>query len=144
MTLPPWEYLTQPFDPVFFPDLFSLTWIVSLVLLVVLVVLYNVRTRALHRHRPFLDLWEWLLWGGLSAFGLVLVASVFAFEFWLVLLFEIVGLGVLVWIRFFRFPPELEAYQARLAKQRYAQRRRLARPEATIRQRPVRRSRRRR
>jgi hypothetical protein len=74
----------------------------------------------------------------------VLVATVFAFEFWLVLLFEIVGLGVLVWIRFFRFPPELEAYQARLAKQRYAQRRRVSRPEATIRQRPVRRSRRRR
>jgi hypothetical protein len=142
--LAPWEYLTQPFEPELFPDLFNLTWVAALVLLVVLVVLYNVRTRALHRHRPYVDMWEWLMWAGVSAFGLVLVGTVFAFEFWLVLVFEVVGLGTLAWIRFVKFPPELQAYQVRLDKQRYARRTRFTRPEATIRQRPVRRSRRRR
>ena len=34
----------------------------AFVLLVVLVVLYNVRTRALHRHKPYAEMWEWLLW----------------------------------------------------------------------------------
>ena len=38
------------------------------------VVLYNVRTRALHRHAPYLDLWEWMLWTGLALFGLLLTA----------------------------------------------------------------------
>jgi hypothetical protein len=41
---------------------FHPTWIASLVLLIVLVVLYNVRTRALHRHAVYLEMWEWLWW----------------------------------------------------------------------------------
>ena len=49
VTLPPWDYLFLSFNSDNFPDLFHPTWIASLVLLVVLVVLYNVRTRALHK-----------------------------------------------------------------------------------------------
>ena len=52
MTLAPWEYLFQSFNSDNFPDMFHPTWIASLVLLVVLVVLYNVRTRALTATRP--------------------------------------------------------------------------------------------
>lgn len=144
MTIPPWEYLFLPFTPENFPDLFTITWVAGLVLLAVLVVLYNLRTRALHRHQPFLDMWEWTLWTGLSTFGLILVGSTFEFEFWLVLLFEVIGLGFLAWVRFVKFPPELAVYQTRLAKQRYISRARFTRPESTIRQRPTRRSRRRR
>jgi hypothetical protein len=144
VTIAPWEYLFLPFTPENFPDLFTLTWIAGLALLVLLVVLYNLRTRSLHRHQPYLDMWEWLLWSGLTTFGLVLVGATFKFEFWLVLLFEIVGLAVLAWVRFVKFPPELALYQSRMAKQRYYSRTRFSRPEATIRQRPVRRSRRRR
>ena len=51
MTLPPWEYLFMSFNSRNFPDLFDPIWIASAVLLVVLIVLYNVRTRALHKHR---------------------------------------------------------------------------------------------
>ena len=69
MRLPPWDYLFLPFDPHTFHDLFTPMWVASLVLLVVLVVLYNVRTRALHRHAPYLDMWEWLLWSGLALFS---------------------------------------------------------------------------
>ena len=50
MTLAPWEYLFQSFNHDNFPDLFHPMWVASLVLLVVLLVLYNVRTKALHRH----------------------------------------------------------------------------------------------
>ena len=73
----PWEYLF-PFTVHNFPDLYTPLWVASLVLLGVLVILYNVRTRALHRHAAYLDLWEWLLWTGLSLFGLLLVAALFA------------------------------------------------------------------
>jgi hypothetical protein len=51
-------------------------WVASIALLVTLVILYNVRTRALHRHAVYLDMWEWLLWSGISL-RLILVASVF-------------------------------------------------------------------
>ena len=144
MRLPPWDYLFVPFNPHTFPDLFTPMWVASLVLLGVLVVLYNVRTRALHRHAVYLDLWEWLLWSGLALFGLVLTASVFAFEFIVLLVILGVGLSVMVWVRFIRFPPMLRGYEARLAKQRYYTKTKFSKPEATIRPKTARRSKRRR
>ena len=144
MRLPPWDYLFVPFNPHTFPDLFTPMWVASLVLLGVLVVLYNVRTRALHRHAVYLDMWEWMLWSGLALFGLVLTASVFAFEFIVLLVILGVGLSVMVWIRFLRFPPILRGYEARLAKQRYYTKTKFSKPEATIRPKTARRSKRRR
>jgi hypothetical protein len=142
--LAPWEYLFLPFNPHNFPDLFTPIWVASLVLLTVLVILYNVRTRALHRHAVYLDLWEWLLWSGLALFGLVLTASVFAFEFIVLLVILSIGMAAMLWIRFLRFPPILRAYEVRLAKQRYFARTKAARPEATIRPKTARRTKRRR
>jgi len=142
--LPPWDYLFLPFTPHNFPDLFTPIWIASLALLAALVVLYNVRTRALHRHAPYLDLWEWLLWSGLALFGLVLTASVFSFEFIVLLVILAIGLGVLLWVRFLRFPPILRAYEVRMAKQRYYTKTKFSRPETTIRPKTTRRSKRRR
>ncbi len=146
MLLPPWEYLLEPFNPHTFPDLFTPTWVVCLVLLVALIVMYNVRTRTLHRHAPYLDLYEWLLWTGLSVFGLLLTAAVFSFDLIIVLVIGVIGLSTLTWVRFIRFPPILDAYEHKLAKQRYYTKSKYDRAEATIRQKPkpARRSRRRR
>ena len=135
MTLAPWDYLFQSFSSHNFPDLFHPTWIASLVLLIVLMVLYRVRTRALHRHQPYVDLWEWLWWTGLITFSLLIIESIFVFDFILVLATEIIGLGTLVWIRFMRFPPILRAHEQRLARQRYFTKQKFADPEATIRRR---------
>ena len=144
MLLAPWAYLFTPFTPHTFPDLFTPVWVASLVLLALLVVLYNFRTRALHRHAPYLDMWEWLLWTGLSLFGLLLTASLFAFEFIVLLVVFSVGMGMLLWIRFLRFPPILRAYEVRMAKQRYYTKTTFSRPETTIRPKAARRSKRRR
>lgn len=133
MLLPPWDYLFQAFNPHTFPDLFTPTWVAALVLLVGLVILYSVRTKALHKHADYLDLYEWLLWSGLSVLGLILTAAVFNFDLIVLLVIMVVGLGTLAWIRFVRFPPILEAYERRLAKQRYYTRNKFAHPESTIR-----------
>ncbi len=144
MTLAPWEYLFEAFNSTNFPDLFHPIWIASLVLLVILTVLYNLRTRALHRHPPYLEMWEWLWWTGLITFSLILIESLFVFDFFLVLTTLIVGLGALVWIRFIRFPPYFVAYEAKLARERYNTQRRYADPDATIKKRGGRPQRRRR
>ena len=144
MTRLPWDYLFTPFTRQNFPDLFDQTWVASAVLLVALVILYAARTRSLHRHRDYLDLYEWLFWTGLITFSLLLVESVFRFDFFLVLTTMIVGIGTLVWVRFRRFPPILAAYEHRLARQRYFSRTKFQRPESTIRPKTARRSRRRR
>ena len=135
MRLPPWDYLFESFNPHTFPDLFTPMWVASLILLGVLVVLYNVRTRALHRHQPYVDLWEWLWWTGLITFGMLVVEALFVFDFILVLVTAFIGLGTLVWIRFVRFPPLLRAHEQRLARERYYSKQKFADPEATIRRR---------
>jgi hypothetical protein len=144
VTLAPWDYLFESFNSHNFPDLFHPTWIASLILLVILVVLYIVRTRQLHKHQPYVDLWEWLWWTGLVTFGLVLVEALFVFDYILVLATQIIGLGALVWIRFVRFPPILRIHEQRLARERYFTKQKFADPEATIRRRGGRRQQRRR
>ena len=135
MTRAPWEYLFESFNSFFFPDVFWPTVIASIVGLVAVVLLYNLRTRQLHRHRPYLDLWEWLLWTGLITFSMLLVGALFAFDFILVLATALIGVATLVWIRFRRFPPIILAYERQLARQRYVSRQRATDPEATIRRR---------
>lgn len=144
MTRPPWEYLFVSFNSINFPDLFHPTWIASAVLLAVLAVLYNVRTRALHKHPAFVDLWEWLWWTGLITFFLLVIESLFVFDFVLVLLTEIIGFATLVWIRFVRFPPLLRVHEHRIARERYYTKQKFSDPEATIRRRGGRRQQRRR
>ncbi|MFM2105708.1 MAG: hypothetical protein RL338_740 [Chloroflexota bacterium] len=133
MTLLPWEYFFEAFSRRNFHDLYTPTWVASLVLMIALIVLYNVRTRQLHRHPPYLDLYEWLLWTGVITLGLLLVYALFVFDFIFVLVTLVGGLALLVWIRFVRFPPILAAYETKLAKARYLSRLRYAKPEATIR-----------
>jgi hypothetical protein len=144
VTLAPWDYLFLSFNHRNFPDLFHPTWIASLVLLVGLGGLYWTRTRALRRHPPYLEMWEWLWWTGLITFSLLIIESLFVFDWFLVLVTEVIGIGTLVWIRFRRFPPILAAHEARLARERYFSKQKFADPEATIRRRASRRQQRRR
>jgi hypothetical protein len=139
----PWEYLWVPFSKENFPDLFNPIWIASLVLLAVLLVVYAVRTRQLHRHRLYLDMWEWILWTGLITFFLTVMGALFVFDFAIELTILVAGLGVLAWVRFWRFPPLFEAYEVQLARQRYLARAKASKPEATIRTKTTKRRRRR-
>jgi len=131
--LAPWQYLFLPFNSGNFHDLFRPIWIGSLILLILLVILYNVRTRQLHTHPPYLELYEWLLWTGVITFGLILTYSLFVFDFIFLLITLGIGLVAFVWIRFVRFPPILAVYEQKLARQRYFSRLKFAHPESTIR-----------
>ena len=135
----PWEYFWIGFNSINFPDLFDPLWIASAVLLVVLIVVYVLRTRALHRHKLYLDMWEWLFWAGLITFFLLIVGATFSFDFAVILVILFVGLLAMAYARFRRYPPLFEAYEHQLARQRYLARTRQSRPEATIRQKQVRR-----
>ena len=143
VTLFPWDYFWLSFNKVNFPDLFDPIWMASLVLLVVLLAAYYVRTRQLHRHRLYLDMWEWLLWTGLITFLLVVIGAVFQFDFAVEMVILVTGLAVFVWVRFIRYPALFEAYEHQLARQRYLARSRASRPDATIRSKAGRRRRRR-
>ena len=144
MTLAPWEYLFVSFNAHFFPDIFHPTWIAAAILLVLSAILYNTQTRAMRKHLVYVDLWEWLWWTSLITFSLILVEALFVFDFFIVLLTEIIGIGTLIWIRFVRFPPIQRTHEQRLARERYFTKQKFADPEATIRRRGGRRQQRRR
>jgi hypothetical protein len=126
-----------------FPDIYQPIWVASLISLIATIVFYNVRTRQLHRHKVYLEMYEWILWTGVIFFSLLLVGAVFRFDWIIVLSTLVIGLGVMVWVRFVKFPPFFRAYERQLAKQRYYSRERFAKPESTIRTKSSRRRRRR-
>lgn len=139
------DYLGRvEFDSKNFPDIFAPIWIGALVLLVGQIALYNVRSRQLHRHEPLRTMQEWLLWTGIVVFGLVLVATLFRFYFFVIIGTLVIGLAVYVWVRFFRFPPLIDAYNQQLRRARSFSQARYAAPETTVRSRRTRSQRRRR
>ncbi len=141
MTLPPWEYLFRAFSSANFPDLFWPVTIAALVLLVVQVILYNVRTRQLHRYEPLVAMQEWLLWTGIVTFSLLLVMALFVWYFFFVAITIVLGIAAYGWIRFIRFPPLIAAYNAQLRRARFFSEARYKHPESTIRSRRSRRRR---
>ena len=126
-------FLEGGFNPDNFPDLFYPITIAALIFLVGTVVLYNVQTRRLKHHPPLINLNEWLFWTGLAVFGLMVVYSIFQFYFVFVLGTLIVGIGTMVWIRWFRFPPLIQAYNAVLRREQYLAQKTYASAESTIR-----------
>jgi hypothetical protein len=139
----PWEYLFQSFDRSNFPDIYWPILIASVGTLIAAVIMYNVRTRQLHRHQIYVQMYEWILWTCVIVFSLIIVYGIFRFDWIIVLSTIVTGLVVLIWIRFFHFPPYFAAYERQLAKRRYYSRERFTHPEATIRTKSSRRRRRR-
>lgn len=126
-------FLDGGFSPDNFQDLFYPITIAALVFLVATVVLYNVQSRRLRHHPPLVNLQEWLFWTGLAVFGLLLVYAIFKFYFFFVLLTLIVGIGTMVWIRFYRFPPLIMAYNSILRREQYLSQKRYVTADSTIR-----------
>lgn len=139
MKLAALDYLGRiQFSPANFPDIWLPIVVAAAALLIGQIVLYNVRTRQLHRHEPLRTLQEWLLWTGLIVFGLILAGAVFSFYFVFILLTIVIGLIVYLWIRFYRFPPLIELYNDQLQRARFFSRSRFAHPDSTVRTRRAR------
>lgn len=116
-----------------FGDLFYPLTFLTLALFIGSIVLYNVQARRLHRHPPLVNLNEWLLWTGICTFGLVLVEAVFHFYFAFVVVTIVLGCIAFWWIRFRRFPPIIEGYNAQLRRARFYSAQKYKNPEATVR-----------
>ncbi len=133
MSRAPWEYLLIAFNDINFRPIWAPTWQFAVGMLVLTVVYYNFQNRRLRNHSVFLDLNEWLMWTSVGVFSLLLMYTMFAFDFIFVLPTMVGGALLFLWIRFVHFPPLIDAYEQRLARQRYFQHARTSHPEATIR-----------
>jgi len=135
VTQAPWDYLLQQWGPDLFPDIFWPFTIAVFVFFVGQIVVYNVRTRQLHKFEPLVGMQEWLLWTGVITFGLLIIMSIFRWYFLLVLATLVIGLGTYVWVRFIYFPPIVAGYNQHLRRTRFFSQEKYRHPEATIRQR---------
>jgi hypothetical protein len=136
----PWNQLSTlliGFDDYNFHNLWTPTWQLSLALLVVSIIFYNFQGRRLHAYSVFLDLNEWLMWTSVGVFSLLLMFALFNFDFIFVLPTMVGGAALFLWIRFIHFPPLIQAYEERLARQRYFQRSKTSHPSETIRAKAV-------
>lgn len=145
MHLGPLDYLGRvAFTQENFPDIYTPIWIATLVLFIGTIVLYNVQVRRLHRSEVLRGMQEWLLWTGLITFGFVLVGTVFNFYFLFILAAIVIGIAVFIWIRFFRFPPYIQAYNDQMRRARFFSQTKYKAAEATVRSKRARGSQRRR
>ncbi|MFI5258406.1 MAG: hypothetical protein ACHQ01_02175 [Candidatus Limnocylindrales bacterium] len=136
----PWNQISTllvGFNSTNFPALYTPTWQLAFALLVISIIFYNFQGRRLRAYTVFLDLNEWLMWTSVGVFSLLLMFSVFGFDFIFVLPTMVGGAILFIWIRFIHFPPLIQAYEERLARQRYFQRSKTSHPEATIRAKAV-------
>jgi hypothetical protein len=137
--LGPLDYLGRiEFTRENFPDIWWPIVAASVIFLIGTVVLYNVRVRQLHRHEILRSMQEWLLWTGLVTWAMVIVAAVFNWYFLFVLVILVIGISMLVWIRFFRFPPYILAYNEQLKRARFFSQSKYKAAEATVRSRRAR------
>jgi hypothetical protein len=132
----PWnqlDLLLVGFNQTNFPQIWQVTWMTAAAIFVVGIVLYNFQGRRLHAYSVFLDLNEWLLWTTVGVAALLIMFTIFSFDFIFVVPTMLGGAALYIWIRFIHFPPLIGAYEERLARQRYFQRTRVSHAEATIR-----------
>ena len=141
MTQAPWEYLLTQWAPELFPDIFWPFTVAVVVFFVGQIMVYNVRTRQLHKFEPLVGMQEWLLWTGVVTFGLLVIMSIFMWYFLLVLATLVIGLGTYIWVRFIYFPPLIAGYNQHLRRTRFFSQEKYKHPEATIRQRSSQRAR---
>ena len=64
---------------------FSPIWLLPLLWLIASVAVYNIRSRQLHRHAVYVQMYEWMMWTGVVTSSLMLVYWVFHFDMILVL-----------------------------------------------------------
>lgn len=134
MHLGPLDYLGRiAFTQENFPDIYTPIWVAALVFFIGSIILYNVQVRRLHRYEVLRGMQEWLLWTGLITFGFVLVGTIFNFYFLFILGGLIVGIATFVWVRFFRFPPYIQAYNEQLRRARFFSQSKYKAAEATVR-----------
>jgi hypothetical protein len=111
--------LIEPFTTFNFPDLFTLMWVGSLLIVVGAVVVYNLAQRRYRRYPALLDLHEWVFWSIIVTWGVVPLLVVIHVPLLLILLIVVPGMGFAAYAAFIRFPPMIEVMNDEIRRRRF-------------------------
>jgi hypothetical protein len=111
--------LLDPLTPDNFPDLFTLLWIVSLVIIVGAILVYNLAQRRYRRYPAILSLHEWIFWSIVVTWGIVPLLVIIHVPLLLILLIVLPGMAVAAWATFVRYPPIIAAANDEIRRRRF-------------------------
>lgn len=111
--------LLDPLTPFNFPDLFTLLWVVALVILVGAIVVYNLAQRRYRRYPAILSLHEWIFWSIVITWGIVPLLVIIHVPLLLILLVVLPGMAVAAWAAFIRYPPIIAAANDEIRRRRF-------------------------
>ena len=113
------QALTDPFTPVNFPDLFTLMWAGSLVIVAGAIIVYNAAGRRNRRYPEILALHEWIFWAIVVTWGVVPLLVVIHVPLILILAVILPGLAFAFYAAFIRFPPRIAAANDEIRRRRF-------------------------
>ena len=105
--------------PLNFPDFFTLLWVISVIILVGAVWVYNMAGRRYRRYPAILALHEWVFWSIVVTWGIVPLLVIIHVPLLLILLVVVPGMAVAIWATFVRFPPIIAAANDEIRRRRF-------------------------
>jgi hypothetical protein len=111
--------LLDPLTPFNFPDLFTLLWVVALVIVIGAILVYNLAQRRYRRYPAILSLHEWIFWSIVVTWGIVPLLVIIHVPLLLILLIVLPGMAVAAWATFVRYPPIIAAANDEIRRRRF-------------------------
>jgi hypothetical protein len=112
-------FLFDPLTPTTYPDLFTLMWVVGLLLMIGSVIVYNIAQNRYRRYPTILALHEWIFWPIALAFGVTPLLAVIHVPLLLLLLVQLPAIGIALWATFIKFPPLIAIANDEIRRRRY-------------------------
>jgi heme A synthase len=112
-------FLFDPLTPLNFPDLFTLLWVGSIIIVLGAIVVYNAALRRNRRYPQLLALHEWIFWAIVVPWGLVPLLVVIHVPLIIILLLVVPGMAVAFYAAFVRYPPLLAAANDEIRRRRF-------------------------
>jgi len=109
----------DPFTPINFPNLFTLIWVASLVIIVGAIVVYNVAQRRYRRYPAILALHEWVFWSLIVSWGIIPLLVVIHVPLMMLLLIVVPGMAIAAWAAWVKFPPIIAAANDEIRRRRF-------------------------
>jgi predicted membrane channel-forming protein YqfA (hemolysin III family) len=111
--------ILDPFTPLNFPNLFTMMWVGSLLIVVGSIVVYNLAQRRSRRYPTILALHEWVFWSIVITFGITPLLVVIHVPLLLLLLVLLPGIAIAAYATFVRFPPQIAAANDEIRRRRF-------------------------
>jgi len=111
--------LFDAFTPLAFPDLFTLMWVASLVIVAGSIVVYSLAQRRYRRYPAILALHEWVFWSIMVPWLIVPLFVVIHVPLLLILLVLVPGMVVAAWAAFVKFPPIIGVANDEIRRRRF-------------------------